>query len=99
MLDTNALNTAVKALTYPTYDGAQTREELAQLRREYQEATGLLVAEWVEFLKDEHGYDLPAAAQSAVYSKAWEDGHSSGYQEVESCYMNLADFARTVRQA
>jgi hypothetical protein len=98
MLDTNALNAAIKALVYPTYDGTQTREELAQLRREYQEATGVLVSEWVEYLADEYGYDLPAA-QGAVYGKAWSDGHSAGYQEVENFYSELADLARTVRQA
>jgi hypothetical protein len=99
MLDTNALKTALKDLTYPTYDGTQSREELAQLRREHQEQVNALVSEWVDYLNDEYGYDLPAAAQSAIYSKAYGYGHSGGYEETEGYYITLADLSRTVRQA
>jgi hypothetical protein len=99
MLDTNALNAALKDLTYPTYDGTQTRENLAQLRREYQEQVNVLVGEWVEYLNDEYGYDLPTAAQSAIYGRAYEYGHSGGYEETEGYYITLADLGRTIRQA
>lgn len=36
---------------------------------------------------------LPAQAAKAIFAKAWEDGHSSGYSEIENKYIDLCDFA------
>jgi hypothetical protein len=99
MLNTDALNTAIAALVYPTRTNPQVPGLSAQLRREYNTALSALIGEWVEYLADEYGYDLPADAQSAIYGKAWSDGHSSGYQEVEHHYSELADLARRIRKA
>jgi hypothetical protein len=45
-----------------------------------------------EYLLDEAGTrDLPVEVDDALFSKAWEMGHSAGYHEVELMYCDLAD--------
>lgn len=42
---------------------------------------------------------LNPAQHAIVYSQAWEQGHSSGYQEVESYYGDFAEAARKILDA
>jgi hypothetical protein len=45
-----------------------------------------------EYLLDEAGTRvLPVKVDDALFAKAWEDGHSGGYHEVELQYCGLAD--------
>jgi len=46
-----------------------------------------------EFIKDVSGFNktVPDDKKSKVYSKAWEDGHSSGYYEVYLCLLSLVE--------
>lgn len=55
-----------------------------------------LNAQWAEFLAEEYAYDLPVSLHANLFEKAWEEGHSSGYDSVESCYEDYAAFARKV---
>jgi len=46
----------------------------------------------VEYMKDESGFnDIPEQYRSNVYSKAWQDGHSSGFYEVYQCLRGLVE--------
>jgi hypothetical protein len=51
--------------------------------------------DWIayrEFLLDEAGTrELPVEVDDKLFSQAWQDGHSSGYHEVELIYCELAD--------
>jgi predicted metal-dependent phosphoesterase TrpH len=96
-MDTNALEAAIKTLTYPRE--AKNREERARLYAEYREQENALIAQWKTWLADEYADDLPAAAQNAIYRKAWEEGHSSGYYEVENHYSELSELGRLIRNA
>ena len=43
-------------------------------------------------LLDEAGtHELPIEVDDALFSQAWQDGHSGGYHEVELIYCGLAD--------
>lgn len=45
-----------------------------------------------EYLLDEAGTrELPVEVDDKLFSQAWQDGHSSGYHEVELIYCELAD--------
>lgn len=44
------------------------------------------------YLREEYGTsELPEAVDNALFGKAWGDGHSCGYHEVELHYGELAD--------
>lgn len=52
------------------------------------------------YLLDEGGTaELPVKVDDALFSKAWEIGHSSGYHEVELQYCDLADLVLTAYRA
>jgi hypothetical protein len=70
-----------------------------RLLSEYHAAQNAMVAEWKAWLADEYADDLPEAVQDRIFGKAWEDGHSGGYDEIEFHYIPLAVFARDVRKA
>ncbi len=42
-------------------------------------------------LAEEYTSDLPENLQKAVYSKAYSDGHSAGFHEIEGVYLELAE--------
>lgn len=60
---------------------------------------GAVMAAWTEWLYDEHGYGLNEAQRGQVYSLAWEHGHSAGLGEVESYFVEFAQFARELLAA
>ena len=53
-------------------------------------------AAWQSWLHREHLNGFGRETADAVFRKAWEDGHSSGYREVEMHYTELADIVKTV---
>lgn len=53
---------------------------------------------WFDALRKEYSY-LPTAVFDLCYSKAYEDGHSSGYDEVASRMIEYADFATALSTA
>jgi hypothetical protein len=49
-------------------------------------------AAYRDYLLDEAGTrELPVEVDDKLFAKAWENGHSSGYHEVELIYCDLAD--------
>lgn len=91
MLNANEAIAAVDALTYPS--AIKDRDERVAAHAEYRAATNRITAEFREWLADEYASAMPANVQMKVWEKAWEDGHSYGYREVENHYMDLAEFA------
>lgn len=84
---------AVKALPYPKSGDYDTKEEWQAARRAYQESWGKVTQEFAEYLAATYAPWLVKQTQDMIWRKAWEDGHSSGYSEVENYYMDLASFA------
>lgn len=89
MLTTDELTIATTFVDYPK------RGDLPA-RNEYYAKIAELEHQWAEYLADEYASDLPAAVAAQVYIRAWSDGHSAGYNEVEGHYNTYAEFARTV---
>lgn len=50
-------------------------------------------------LKQEYGQSLTEAGHEFLWNKAWEDGHSAGYFEVESQYENQLRFFEQMTEA
>ena len=53
---------------------------------------------WKEKLRSEYSH-LNDATFDACYSKAYEDGHSSGYSEVRNCMDDITEFAWKIIKA
>lgn len=77
----------------------QTRARRAKARQDRKLAIAIFEGEWQAWLGAEYASTLPRAAQDAVFTLAWEHGHSSGYAEVEGLYAQYATLAETVRAA
>lgn len=54
--------------------------------------------EWRAYLYEEHGLGLPEAVLSILFSKAWEDGHSCGYYEVENYFSELCSMQAEINK-
>lgn len=105
MLTTTELIEATDAVVYPHYPmpgmrrGEAERQARATAMLEYRAAHTALESQWAEWLADEYASDFSSAGQVLIFRQAWEDGHSSGYQSVESSYEDLANFVRAVNNA
>jgi hypothetical protein len=84
---------------------AQAQEMLAQTRKlEREEAQAKERAEnaahYAKMFEEQSGVSgLNEAQHGIVYSLAWEQGHSSGFSEVEFYYGEFAEMARKVLDA
>ena len=95
-----AISDRAQAIEYPH---TEDRAERIRLRQEYDAAHAELNREFAAELADEYLGEIsetrrPAIAER-VFRLAWDDGHSSGYYEVENRYMDLADLALAVYSA
>lgn len=77
----------------------QIKARRTKARQERKLAVTIFEGEWQAWLGAEYASSLPHAAQDAVFTLAWEHGHSSGYTEVEGLYAQYATLAETVRAA
>ncbi len=87
-------------LPYPHYpiNNAYEKSLAHDAKRAYGENTRrlqiLFESDMRKYLESEIGKPLTDAQFNAVFSKAWEDGHSSGYSEVLTCANNLIDLIK-----
>lgn len=88
-MDTKELTDSIDALTYPSYGD---REERLAARQVYNEQRAKLEKQWKDWLHKEYAPSFSEDLHNHVYGKAWEDGHSYGYHEVEIHYEDLVDF-------
>ncbi len=54
---------------------------------------------WQNWLHETYGYGINYNRHRMIFSKAWADGHSAGYQEVEYYYGELCDFVTEILNA
>lgn len=94
MLNANETIAAIDALVYPR--GIADRDERVAAHRAYNEAVCNINGEFRDWLASTYASDLPAEVQARIWGKSWEDGHASGYNEVEGHYNDNSDFARFV---
>ncbi len=88
---TEAVNAIVFDMT------GDTRAERMKAKADYHKAVAEIEIAFRDWLYGEYAYDLPVEVQARVWSKAWENGHAYGYSSVENEFMELAEFAQTVR--
>lgn len=92
MLTTDELTVEVASLDYPH---SSVRAE----REAYYAQISVFQGQWAAWLADEYAKNLPATMHELIFGRAWADGHSSGYNEIENCYRDHADFAKAIVRA
>lgn len=98
MISTDFSNRA-DAIQLPGSDALLTRDERVAAHDVYRAAHAELNQEFADALAAEY-LDVIAesrveAVAAPIFAMAWENGHPSGYSEVELCYMDLAEIATT----
>lgn len=83
-----ACSTLVERLVTNEDDVRKNREELRRLNRAAFDI-------WYESLREEYSY-FSDAVFNLVYDMANERGHSSGYDEVANCMIDVAVFAEKI---
>ena len=71
-----------------------TKEEVAENRKAIRESRMLETEAVIEGIKNEMGVSETVA--SAIFSRAWETSHSSGWDEVKMEIDELIDFANII---
>lgn len=87
MLSTAELEIATASVTYG--------ETVAE-RQTYRAQVRELETQWQEWLNEEYAPFLSSQSANEIYARAWEDGHASGYSEVESIYVDLASIVQRI---
>ena len=68
-----------------------------ELRNKYREEVASIEVDFRNALQNEYVCrELGTVAESKLWWMAWENGHSSGYSEVENYYSELADLVNSI---
>lgn len=91
------MTTAEREAALAEVKNTAAKHKLEQLAP-YQQERQHLIAEFWRDACDELGYDefLTPEGVAILQSKAWEDGHSSGFSEVFWHLQDLTDFCRQI---
>jgi len=99
MQSTNDLLLALDQLafdSYPSPAAYPSKYDRSVALTEYQNKVNALVSEWKTWLFDDYASHLNAAQQEVLYTKAYADGHSNGYREIENEFAELAELATSL---
>jgi hypothetical protein len=77
---------------------AKNRDEIEEYNQRLQEKEQEAVDLWFKGLRAEYS-DLSDALFNMAYGEAYERGHSSGYDEVANCMIDIVDFIEKVKRA
>jgi len=85
------------AAAHREYADALEQHEIAETQHKialdvYNTKQSMLFGVWQTKLKNEYAPGYTDELFNKVYSKAYEDGHSSGYGEVRNYFLDLTDF-------
>jgi len=96
-MNTHQLTKAISDLKFPQWhsDPAKFKAD----RKFWGEEISKLEKEWKEWLGERYASDINTSGRELIFSRAWQDAHSSGYYEVEGTYEDLADFGRAFLSA
>jgi hypothetical protein len=64
-------------------------------KKEFQDHQNKILSEWMERLREHHS-EVSSAVFDACYAKAYEEGHSNGYYEVELKLHHEVEFAEKI---
>lgn len=65
-------------------------------RAEYEDAYGDLQDQFKDALYETYGEGLNRAQHERAYSLAYQEGHASGWYDIQNYYIDYADFARFI---
>lgn len=97
MLNAHETEAAIRNL--PSVMAIKDRDERVAQDLSNREAKNGFESQFRSYLENTYASEIPVGAHGALFSKAWSDGHSSGYGEVEMHYQDLAELALTVLNA
>lgn len=87
---------AVNALTYPSFKRGLPEGQRRALRDNYNKALREITGQFRTWLAVTYSPNMPEAADAMIWDKAWADGHHAGFHEVETHYMDYAEFATAI---
>jgi len=88
---------ASRSLSYPHLGAAGvTRENRAARLEAYRQAESEITAQHRLWLEENYNEGFAQAVLDRIYQRAWDDGHSGGYHEVENYYDEHSTFAQFV---
>ena len=98
--ESKKFNTRTEAQKFSSnIEAVKDKEALGAQRKKYYEVENEVVGKVIQAMKDDLGYDNSEEDKKVfdlIYSRAYEDGHSSGFNEV---YNYLLDYDSFVKEA
>lgn len=93
-----SLNEELRESVSEAYQTIYANQELSlvERRRMYGERRAELEQEWKENYLFPMGHGISSAALEVIFLKAWADGHSDGYYQVEYCFTELVELVGKV---
>lgn len=73
----------------------KNKDELDRFKKKQQDLESKAVNYWQKALRDEYSH-ISDNVFNLCYSKAYEDGHSSGYNEVANYMIDYVEFAENI---
>jgi hypothetical protein len=97
-LTTDEIVTQINALRLP---GMEVKDKAARTkaREKYSADRAALTIQYKAALISEEASHLPEAAADAIYQKAWNDGHDSGFYGVYAHFTELVELADLILAA
>jgi len=97
-LTTDEIVAQINALRLPGME-VTDKDKRNKAREKYRTDRADLAAQYKAALISEEASHLSEAAADAIYQKAWNDGHSSGYREVYDNFTELVELADLILAA
>lgn len=97
-MNSTEVEQAIKDLTYPRPTDFNDKADWRIAQTEYRVEEKALEQQWKAWLIEEYAFDFSEKVQEEIFRRAWDDGHSSGYHNVENYFQEYADFANMVLQ-
>ncbi len=98
MLNTQEVHDSVNAISSGRVD-IYRKSSVDAARARFDAERFRLEQEWREWLEKQYAQDIPTGLLTNIYDRAWAEGHSSGYFDVQDRYEDLTDFVREVLAA
>lgn len=95
MLSTEELREALATVKYPH---GVAREERREAMKRYHDEQNALILQWKEWLQNQYADGFSTQAADVIYNKAWMEGHSDGYHNVESWYQELVEMVTQIKE-
>ena len=67
-------------------------------RKVYDTGLASIESSWKEWLYQDAAPDLSKEAADLIFQKAWDDGHSGGYEEVDMHFRDLVALVQSVME-